>query len=525
MHRRTRPWPSHPLPFHPLLLAAYPVLFLFATNLGEANIDAVVPPLGQAVIVGAALTAFAALAFRDLRRGALMGSALLVAWFAYGHVADLLASTTVGRDVQLAAWLVFLVVALLCAVFLTERWIRRVTSALNVLAVVLVSMSLIQIVPYEVSRSAAAAADPPAVAATPVSGARDIYFIVPDECGSNLAFEALASVHNDLPDWLASQGFFVAPNSKANYIRTTLSFGATLGMRSLGALALQEGRTSRNLQPVYDLIQDNAAAAFLKARGYRYIHVGSWFYPTQSIRIADQNLFLGTTSDFGAILDDTTFGPTLNELIGSPVIPQTDAIHRDNALYQFEALSNLARQPGPKFVTADILLPHPPYVFNVDGSYPTMQEQASRTEAQKIEQQLGFANAQLRRLVTQLLSVPADRQPIIVIAADEGPYPDAYAADENNFNWSTATPDQLETKFGILYAMYLPGAAPAGAPAPYPTLSPWNTFPLLFDRYFGADIPLMPDLSYSSASYGRPYDLTDITARLQGRQGTSQKGQ
>ena len=43
-----------------------------------------------------------------------------------------------------------------------------------------------------------------------------------------------------------------------------------------------------------------------------------------------------------------------------------------------------------------------------------------------------------------------------------------------------------------------------------------NTFPIVFDRYFDAGIPLLPDRSFTSARWRRPYDLTDITARLAG---------
>ncbi len=62
--------------------------------------------------------------------------------------------------------------------------------------------------------------------------------------------------------------------------------------------------------------------------------------------------------------------------------------------------------------------------------------------------------------------------------------------------------------------MYLPGEASAGTPSLYPTISGWNTFRLIFDRYFGESYPMLPDRSYTSASYLRPYDLTDITGRL-----------
>jgi hypothetical protein len=59
--------------------------------------------------------------------------------------------------------------------------------------------------------------------------------------------------------------------------------------------------------------------------------------------------------------------------------------------------------------------------------------------------------------------------------------------------------------------MYLPGE---DAPALSPTLSSVNTFRLIFDRYFDADLPLLPDRSYTSAGKLRPYDMTEITDRL-----------
>ena len=70
------------------------------------------------------------------------------------------------------------------------------------------------------------------------------------------------------------------------------------------------------------------------------------------------------------------------------------------------------------------------------------------------------------------------------------------------------------TKYGVLTAMYLPGDAPADAPRQYPDMSLINTFPIVFDRYFGGHIPLLPDRSYTSRSWSRPYDLADITDRL-----------
>src|SRR5687768_18355043 len=83
-------WRGRPLPVHPLLLAAYPVLFLYGQNLGELQPSDLVGPL--AAIVGAALAGLIVGAYlvRDSRRAALVVSALAAMLLLYGHVAGIL---------------------------------------------------------------------------------------------------------------------------------------------------------------------------------------------------------------------------------------------------------------------------------------------------------------------------------------------------------------------------------------------------------------------------------------------------
>ena len=40
-----------------------------------------------------------------------------------------------------------------------------------------------------------------------------------------------------------------------------------------------------------------------------------------------------------------------------------------------------------------------------------------------------------------------------------------------------------------------------------------NTFPTLFDGYFGLDYPMLPDRSFAS-TWGKPYRSIEITDRL-----------
>ena len=64
---------------------------------------------------------------------------------------------------------------------------------------------------------------------------------------------------------------------------------------------------------------------------------------------------------------------------------------------------------------------------------------------------------------------------------------------------------------GILSAYYLPDKEISGL---YPSISPVNTFRLIFNLYFGTSHTLLPDESYCYRDEDHPYDLFSITDRL-----------
>lgn len=503
-----------PFPFHPLLLAAYPVLFLFSENLSEVALGETFQPILRAAALAAGIAIVAGLLLRDLRRGALIASAAVIVWFTYGHIEDLVAPMGVSRDVQLGISLAFIVAVALAAIFLRPSGIARLTSAVNIVSVVLVVMTLVSIVPYQLSRGTVAAAANTGARPSPPSGARDIYYLVFDRYGNNESMRDLAGIENDLPAWLESRGFTVAADAHANYGRTTQSLAATLNMTYLDDIAAQLGPDSNEPALVNEMLQDHKVGRFLQERGYRYIHIGNWFAPTKTVRIADENPVLTSRTDFGALLDSTTLGPTINDLLGIKDPPAHHMLHRAAALFDFNELDRVSREPGPKFVMAHILLPHEPYVFAANGEYSGLSEVDSKFSAAGLRDQLTFTNERIRGIVDALLDAPEAERPIIIVAADEGPYPDRYARDQNGFDWTTATDAELETKYGVLNALYLPGEAPPDAPSVYPDMTLINTFPIVLDRYFDAGLPLLPDRSYSSRAWVRPWDLTEITDRL-----------
>ncbi len=505
------PFRDRPVPVYPLLLAAYAVLFLYGQNLGELRPADLGPPLVGVVVAALVVLVVGAYVMGDGRRAALIVGSLTAVLLFYGHAADVLQPFGVRVGFQQVGWAAVLIVVVIVALRIGSFRLAGLTRALNLMTALLVAFALVAIVPAELSRFGRTT-----TAAGTVGGsggpARDIYFLIFDRYGSARSLESLYGI-DDRPfiEGLRSRGFQIAPDSHANYVKTSLSLAATLNLDYLDDLVAAQDPSSDDHGPIDARLSNHGVGRFLRDRGYRYVHVGSYFGPTRTSELADRNLEPGGPSDFMAALYDASVLPAIARRIGATKATPARERHHAVGRFQLDTLDRLAADPGPMFVFAHLLLPHPPYTFASDGSFVTDEGDAGRGQREGFAQQLEYLQTRIDTLVDSLLARPEADRPIIILQGDEGPYPPPYAGNTIGYDWATATSDELEIKFGILNAMYLPGE---DAPTLSPTLSSVNTFRLILDAYFGADLPLLPDRSFTSAGKFRPYDLTDITDRL-----------
>ena len=512
MRRRLgTPWRERPLPLHPLLVAAYPVLFLYGQNLGELELTELVGPLAAIVVAAVVALIVGAYLLRDGQRAAVVVSALAASLLLYGHLAEILRPIGLRAAVFQVGWLSFLVFAVVVALRAGKDRLAGLTRGLNLVTAVLVGFAVVSIVPAELAR-----ADRSATATTTIESSggsdRDIWYLVFDRYGSARSLDLLYGIdEGPFLDGLRARGFQVAPDGHANYVKTSLSLAATLNLDYLDDLVAAQGPASDDHGPIFERLADHAVGRFLRDRGYRYVHVGSEYGPTRTSPIADRNLWLRGPSQFVASLYDLSAVPAIARRLGISAATPARERHYASSRFQLDTLDELAGEPGPTFVLAHLLLPHPPYTFANDGSFVSDETDAATTNQEGYAEQLAYLHTRINGLVDRLLARPEPERPIIILQTDEGPYPLAYARDTIGYDWATATSDELEIKFGILDAMYLPGT---GSPDLPPTMSSVNTFRLIFDRYFGAGLPLLPDRSFTSAGKFRPYDLTDITDRL-----------
>jgi hypothetical protein len=120
--------------------------------------------------------------------------------------------------------------------------------------------------------------------------------------------------------------------------------------------------------------------------------------------------------------------------LASATLPETEwsrVLAWDNAQcrrvpLQFAKIKEIGKRRGPTFTFAHLLLPHEPFVFRADGSCRSAQETQRISFDRGYIAQIEYANTLMRDVVKSLLDTDGP-EPVIIIQADEGPFPSASA--------------------------------------------------------------------------------------------------
>jgi hypothetical protein len=502
-------------PIHPVLIALLFPLYLLAANVDQwVDLSTAWAPIGLCLALGSILFAICARLFGGWQRGGLLASLLLVLFFTFGHVRLAFAGFGIGSGILAALWLA-LAIAGLTLIGRNKRHFGQATRALNLLTLLLVAFNLATIGTYVAGQSGQTIGQ--ASAAVPVGEAAqrpDIYYLVFDRYANAETLREFYGFDNhEFLAELETRGFAVAGDSWANYGGTALSLVSSLSLSYLDG-AMFSTSDPATYGPIHAALRGHLAVPdTLTGIGYEYVHIGNWWEPGTSNVDADQVLLYRRESEFATALLETTaltLVAGLGPPTGDPEVHQLGSANRAHTLYEFEQVETASSLPGPTYVFAHFLVPHPPYVFKADGSAPSVEEAAARAPRDAYLDQLRWTNQRILAAIDILLDVPPGQEPIIILQADEGPYPPRYEADQDGFAWLDATPAEVQEKFGILNAVRLPGLglAEMSQRGYHDRISPVNTFRLVFSEYFGADLPLLEDWTYLSPDKRHLYQFS-----------------
>lgn len=467
------------------------------------------------------LMAAARAAMGDAKKAGLATSCVLLVLFSYGHIFTRLgglsvAGIVIGRPSVFLLLCLALLVLVGSALWRSQRDFTDLTLVLNWTAIILLIVPIARIGILESSRKPL----PPQSRALPktsvvdsadASGAvlPDIYYIILDRYAAASTLKSEYNFDNSpFLGFLEKKGFYVANESRANYRSTYLSLASSLNMEHLGPRVKGLSPDSTDKTVVYEMVKDYRLWRVLKARGYKFVNLGSGWEPTSRNRNADINLVyryaLGGLDSFSVQLLRTT--ALYPPIAGALRIPEITA--REQTLYQFDQLKALPDVAGPKFVFAHMLIPHDPYVFAPSGRRLSDAEIRNQGEKEKYLGQLLFANREFEKVVGRLLA--GKNPPIIVLQSDEGPHPLTSSGDANLY-WRRLNARALRTHMRILNALYVPARARRLL---YRSITPVNSFRLILDACFGDKYPLLPDRSYVGSDRFHPHRFRDVTSKV-----------
>ena len=468
---------------HPFLFAIFPILFIFAYNIEEVTAIDLVAPILVVLAGTVVLMLLLRLITKSYGKAAIITSLSLLLFFSYGHVRNLLLSAGIVDYVLLFIWIVCFAVGIFL-VIKTRKNLSALTTFLNIAIAILVIISLGTIGIHEIGELNHTTEES-TEEAKEVSLGRgnperlpDIYYIILDAYARQDTLQEVFGYDNtEFINYLTGKGFYVANRSESNYDYTTDSLVSSLNMRYLTEEESAIYKTRMNA------VYDNEVLRILKGKGYYYVFIsGGREYSTDCTDLHLSYKLLGILKHDSIprlLLETTLLAPFtwyLNDFV--------DDHSRQSRLFAFDELVNIPYIEAPPFTYSHIVLPHPLYPFDREGN-PTTPDMSIfwnpselMDNEEKYIDQLIFTNKKVMVLVDEIIA-RSDIAPIIIIQGDHGVW------------WGDGI------VYEILNAYYLPGVEHNL----YETISPVNSFRVVFNLYFAADYELLKDESFETGRW------------------------
>lgn len=505
------------------LFAVSPILFLFNQNQDHATLSEISRPLIFSLILTIAVSITFSLLLKKRERVLVATIFFLIWFFSFGHLLNLIEKTGLKaiycQIIFYTAWIAILVLISLILDKL-KKYSSDLLRFFLIMGLMLLGASTVNIAFYQLLSKSHPNSDTKEQltirAKTPEqtnSDQPDIYYIILDGYARDDILKKYFHYDNsEFTDYLKKKGFFVATESRSNYLQTSLSLSSSLNMRYLKDFA---GRQDSNRSALAPLISNSQVRQFLNSRGYQFVNVISGYYLTE---IKGADIFITpkiNLSEFEIFfLELTPLAPIYHSLLNT----NNPTLHQAKVNFAIDKIASPIEGEDPKFIFSHLLIPHPPFVFNENGAIKKVsakeftfsdadgyfRETGASIEdyRQRYLGQVKYVNQRIKTTIDKILS--RSKQPIIIIQGDHGP--------GSMLNWANSNliKESLDERTAILNAYYFPDQNYRNLK---PNIGPVNSFRVIFNQYFSSDLPLLPEKQYYS-TWSKPFLFQDITDML-----------
>lgn len=501
---------------HPFLFALFPIASLLSSYADQVPAAEALLPAGIALLAVGVLWLFSRLFLCDAGKRGLALSLFIAAFYAYGPIADktraLFGQRYLLGDVPLFPLFVvgvFLAGAIVYWLRNTPRDFARLTAFLNITSVLalMIPAGLVAMEKIPEMRGATRQASVAPIETLSASERPDIYYIILDGYTRQDVLRDFFHYDNSrFISALEKKGFYVAADSHSNYNLTYLSLCSSLNLDYLDTLASQGDpkQTFRSLAE--EQLRDSKAAAFLKARGYRLISFATPYTSTNSIHADFRERPKTFLTEYQNVLINLT---PLRTILDRMENPWQYLVYRNMMSFTLDRLPRVDTYPGPRFVVAHVVAPHPPFVVDANGRsiYPSRPYRL--TDGWEFYEDGGSAAEYLEGYTGQVAYL--NQRVLRIVEEIRRKNPNAIIILQGDHGSRLSNPVNLREAFAILNAYYLPGRDARSIL--YPGISPVNTFRLIFDAYFETKSGRLPDSSYSYDS-AEPRRFRDVTGQV-----------
>lgn len=302
----------------------------------------------------------------------------------------------------------------------------------------------------------------------------DIYYFILD------CYTSLDSLRDfwgydsaEFVDFLRKNNFLINTSAKTEFRKTLYCLSSRLNMNyPPAAFANWDSRYNRNT--LTSIIEHSAGPALLRAAGYRIVNLSMTdLGPERAPYPMEFNLCFRSVPLM--FLERSILSP-LNATYGQQVEnagARSLADSRSQLFHDLEAVVAEASDK-PRFVFAHVMMTHPPFVFNRDGTLHELIKEKDCADNGIYLDQLIYSTRILTRAVSNILEKAA-QPPVIVIQGDHG-----YRGMRGKAKHQDRQPSS------ILSAILLPGAKADDALL---DIRPVNTLRLVFNHTFDAGLP------------------------------------
>jgi len=340
----------------------------------------------------------------------------------------------------------------------------------------------------------------------------DIYYIILDGFSRSDTLLRLYDLDNSkFINDLRSYGFYVADNSNANYTQTRTSLASSLNMIYLDEVSEMLDTNPSRVFPAYYMISNSTVESQLRILDYETVAFRS------EAGFLD---FIDWDEYYAPVLVPNNYIQTFMSSTAISVFVDSLRYKWHDSLlnYNFEKIPQAGAKVGSQFVFAHFYSPHPPFVYDKNGSIVHRNLIYSTVDATHLKvlfsdqdffayYKEGYKN-QIIYLQKNLLSLVENikknsTQPFVIIL--QGDHGSGMFFDHDNLENS-----DIKERLGILNAIYFSDEDYQNL---YPEISPVNTFRVIFSQYFGMNFPLLEDRHYYT-TFNELFEFIPVDDRL-----------